>query len=340
MLKYSICQRNRAAGSKIWYLRTFDTETKKITFESLDTDKKGKAQELLDRKNAERFKTPAQILQEKQPPIKKAVSSWLDTVSRGNPGTFRQYSINIPHLLDFCEAHKIERLGDFTTQNATELISTFPAGNKASTILNKKRIYNNFFNWAFATYGIEKINPFTRVKTPKVKRAEKEFWTVEQLEIILDNAGDPLERLLFAFMAFAGLRYFEAVGLCWENLDGGKLSIVGKGDKPAKVPIGAHLDNEIKNFLSGQSKPEKGRIFPDIDNHNENKRLKVICERLGIPGGAHCHKFRHSFASNLLRAGASIIAVSKLMRHEKPDITLRFYSHCLPDDLEKTLDLI
>lgn len=340
MLKYSIIQRNRAAGSKIWYLRTFDTETKKITFESLGTEKKGEAVELLAKRNAERFKTPAQILHEKQPSIEKAVSSWLDTVSRGNPGTFNQYSINIPHLLEFCKAHKIERLGDFTTQNATELIKTFPAENKASTILNKKRIYNNFFNWAFATYGIEKINPFTRVKTPKVKRAEKEFWTVEQIEKILDNAGNPLERLLFAFMAFAGLRYFEAVGICWENIEGGKLSIVGKGDKPAKVPIGGRLEKEINLFLSGKSKPENGRIFPKIDNQNENKHLKGICERLGLHGGAHCHKFRHSFASNLLRAGASIIAVSKLMRHEKPDITLRFYSHCLPDDLEKTLTLL
>ena len=340
MKKYTICQRNRAAGSKVWYLRTFDTVSKKITFESLGTEKKGKAQELLDQKKAERFKTPAQLLQEKQPPIKKAVQAWLDTVSRGNPGTFEQYYSKIPHLLEFCEAHKIERLGEFTTQSATELINTLPAENKASTILNKKRIYNNFFNWAFATYGIEKINPFARVKTPKVKRTEKEFWTVEQIEKILDNSSGPLERLLFALMAFAGLRYFEAVGLCWENLDGGKLSIVGKGDKPAKVPIGERLDNEIKLFLSGQSKPEKGRIFPNINNRNENKRLKVICERLNIPGGAHCHKFRHSFASNLLRAGASIIAVSKLMRHEKPDITLRFYSHCLPDDLEKTLKLL
>lgn len=340
MLKYSIIQRNRAAGSKIWYLRTFDTETKKITFESLGTEKKGEAVELLAKRNAERFKTPAQILQEKQPSIEKAVSSWLDTVSRGNPGTFNQYSINIPQLLEFCKAHKIERLGDFTTQNATELIKTFPAENKASTILNKKRICNNFFNWAFATYGIEKINPFTRVKTPKVKRSEKEFWTVEQIEQILENAGSTSERLLFAFMAFAGLRYFEAAGLRWENLDGGKLSIVGKGDKPAKVPIGGRLEKEINLFLSGKSKPENGRIFPKLDNQNENKHLKGICERLGLHGGAHCHKFRHSFASNLLRAGASIIAVSKLMRHEKPDITLRFYSHCLPDDLEKTLTLL
>lgn len=340
MLKYSIIQRNRAAGSKVWYLRTFDTVLKKVSFESLGTEKKGEALELLAKRNAERFKTPEQIRQDRQPTIQEAVYRWLDIVSRGNAGTFADYKNKVPHLLDFCRSNGVERLGDFTTKEAAELIQRLPPENKPVTILNKKRVYTAFFNWAFSTYGIEKINPFTRVKTPKVSRKEREFWTPEQVAQILDNAGDKSERLLFAFMAYAGLRFFEAAGLSWENLDGGKLSIVGKGDKPAKVPIGRRLNDEIKRFLGENTRPESGPIFQSPNNSSENTKVKKICERLGIPGGAHCHKFRHSFASNLLRAGASIIAVSKLMRHEKPDITLRFYAHCLPDDLEKTIDLI
>lgn len=340
MLKYSIIQRNLAAGSKVWYLRTFDTVSKKVSFESLDTEKKGDAQRELDKRNAERFKSPEQLRQERTAPIKEAVFAWLDIMSRGNAGTFDMYKGRINYFLDFCGSRKIERLGDFTTKEATELMGTMPATNKASTIANKKRIYTAFFNWAFATYGIEKINPFKRVKTPKIKRKEREFWTLEQLGQILDNAGDPLERLLFAFMAFAGLRFFEAAGLCWENLDGGKLSIVGKGDKPAKVPIGGRLDGEIKLYLDGKPRPDHGRIFEGVYNVKENLNVKRICERLGIPGLSHCHKFRHSFASNLLRAGASIVAVSKLMRHETPDITLKFYSHCLPDDLDQVLTLL
>jgi integrase len=340
MLKYSIVQRNKATGSKTWYLRTFDTESKRIKYESLNTEKKGEAQSVLLRKNAELFKTPEQLHQENQPTIREAVYKWLDIVSRGKQGTFMDYKNKVPHLLDFCKRNNIERLGKFTTKEATELINELPPENKPVTILNKKRVYTAFFNWAFSTYGIEKINPFTRVKTPKVSRKEREFWTPEQLGQILDGASDKTERLLFAFMAFAGLRFFEAAGLRWEQLDGGKLSIMGKGDKPARVPIGRRLEDEIKKFLGESERPESGQIFESPNNSSENTKVKKICERLGIPGAAHCHKFRHSFASNLLRAGGSIVAVSKLMRHENPDITLRFYSHCLPDDLEKTLNLI
>ena len=61
---------------------------------------------------------------------------------------------------------------------------------------------------------------------------------------------------------------------------------------------------------------------------------------IGIEGKANPHKFRHSFASNLLRNGANVVAVSKLMRHFSPTITLNTYSHIIPDDLGKTLNLL
>lgn len=340
LFKYSICQRNRAAGSKIWYLRTFDTVTKKITFESLGTEKKTEAVELLAQRQAERFKTPEQRQAEKLPSIVEAVGCWLDFVSRGNAGTFRVYSNKIPYFLDYCKKNNIEKITDFSTQHAAALIEGLPKENKPGTVLNKKRVYSNLFTWIYTRYDIEKINPFSRVKTQKVARAEKEFWTVEEIGLILDNAGSASERLLFAFMAFAGLRYFEAEGLFWENIEGGKLSIVGKGSKAARVPIGERLEAEIERYITENDGERSGRIFSGFSNNGENLHLKAICQKLGMSGAAHCHKFRHSFASNLLRAGGSIIAVSKLMRHEKPDITLRVYSHCLPDDLEKTLNLL
>ena len=68
--------------------------------------------------------------------------------------------------------------------------------------------------------------------------------------------------------------------------------------------------------------------------------LKRSCKKAGIDGHNHLHKFRHSFASNLLRNGGNIIAVSKLMRHATPSMTLNVYSHVLPDDLGETLKLL
>lgn len=340
MRKFTIIQRNKAIGSKIWYLRIFDTDTKKITFESLGTEKKREAEDILAIRNSERFKTAEQIRLDKLPTIVDAVNKWLDFVSKGNKGTFRVYSNKVPYLLDFCKERGITRIMDFTATDATNLINGLPENNNTQTILNKKRVYSNIFNWIYSAYGIDKLSPFARVKTPKVHKTEREFWTVEQIEKILDATHEPSRRLLYAFMAFAGLRFFEAEGLTWENISGGKIAITGKGDKPARLPIGHRLNAEIERFIDGKPHPDAGRVFTPFYNSTENLHLKKTCSELGLSGTAHCHKFRHSFASNLLRAGASIVAVSKLMRHEKPDITLRVYSHCLPDDLEETLKLL
>ena len=340
MLKYSICQRNRAAGSRVWYIRTFDTVTKKISFESLGTEKKGEAVEMLARRNAERFRTPEETRAAQMPTIAAAGREWLEMVSRGNNGTFINYRNKIPALLDYCEKRGVFKISEFTTAHAAGLVESFPKVQKPSTIATKKRVYSTFFNWAFTKYGVEKINPFQRVKTPKMTSKEKEFWTPVQIAQILDHSEDGSERLLFAFMAYAGLRFSEAAGLCWENIEGGKISIVGKGSKFARVPIGERLRRELERFLDGAERPANGRIFRKYSNRRENTRIKSICDGLGMTGEAHAHKFRHSFISNLLKAGGSIVAVSKLARHEKPDITLRFYAHCLPDDLETTLNLL
>jgi len=60
----------------------------------------------------------------------------------------------------------------------------------------------------------------------------------------------------------------------------------------------------------------------------------------GLPDGdSHLHRFRHSFASNLLRMGRSIKAVQMLMRHENVTLTLNIYGHLLPSDLEQAAEL-
>ncbi len=55
---------------------------------------------------------------------------------------------------------------------------------------------------------------------------------------------------------------------------------------------------------------------------------------------ANFHRLRHSFGSNLIRAGANIKAVQLLMRHSNIQMTLNVYSHLLDSDLSQTLALI
>jgi hypothetical protein len=53
------------------------------------------------------------------------------------------------------------------------------------------------------------------------------------------------------------------------------------------------------------------------------------------------HQMRHTFASLLLQDGAPITYVSRMLGHKDPSITLRVYSHWLPDNsVAKLVDLL
>jgi len=77
------------------------------------------------------------------------------------------------------------------------------------------------------------------------------------------------------------------------------------------------------------------------DNTMSCRALRKAVQEAGLdPSDATNHKFRHSFASNLIRAKVNIKAVQQLMRHENVDLTLNTYSHLLKDDLEAAANAI
>ncbi len=62
----------------------------------------------------------------------------------------------------------------------------------------------------------------------------------------------------------------------------------------------------------------------------------AIAHRAGESGlafeGHTFHDLRHPMATRLLRAGASIVDVSRQLGHSNITTTMNFYAHCLPED--------
>ncbi len=47
------------------------------------------------------------------------------------------------------------------------------------------------------------------------------------------------------------------------------------------------------------------------------------------------HALRHHYASSLLSAGCSIVAVQRALGHTKPSTTLDLYGHLMPSDTDR-----
>ena len=71
--------------------------------------------------------------------------------------------------------------------------------------------------------------------------------------------------------------------------------------------------------------------------------IKKLCRRLeretGIPD-IHCHRFRHTFATNFLEAGAEDKTVAQIMGHTDVNFTKNRYVHLKTEFLIKQIELL
>lgn len=56
----------------------------------------------------------------------------------------------------------------------------------------------------------------------------------------------------------------------------------------------------------------------------------------GLPPGTSTHDLRHHYASVLLAAGESVVAVAERLGHENANLVLSTYGHLMPDFEDRT----
>jgi site-specific recombinase XerD len=266
----------------------------------------------------------------------------VEKVRRRASGTVKLYSHYLEPFKKFCKQSGIKDIQEITQALCSEYVRESFASISAYTAKNKILFFRHFFSWVFEHYDISGKNPFKKIVVAKPKPIPRDFWTVEECEKIIAAAKNAECKCWFALMAFAGLRREESRLLRMENFSNGKISLIGKGGKAATLPVSTRLQTHIDKYLAIRG-TGPGALFPWLSNLLKAKEglIKRAVENSGIrnTGMAHFHRFRHSFASNLLRIGRNIKAVQMLMRHENITLTLNTYGHLLPSDLEQVVEM-
>lgn len=337
-------QRNLSKGSKSWYGGISVNGI--VHWVSLSTKSHKVAMEWFGRMQASRY-APEQ--QEAKPvDIEAAADAFVrdvENVRRREAGTVRIYRQYLKQFKAWCKEKGITDIRKVTSAICLEFAQFAFANAAANTAKNKVIMFRHFYSWIAEHYGINGKNPFKKIVVAKPKPVPRAFWTVEECEKIIAAASSEEYKCYFALMAFAGLRREEARLLKMENLANGKISLTGKGGKHAELPISKRLKTHLNKYLSIRG-TELGALLPSLAKLTrigqcqcDQLRNAVEKSKIQSSGQVHFHRFRHSFASNLLRTGRSIKAVQMLMRHEDVALTLRTYSHLLPSDLEEAVEL-
>lgn len=188
-----------------------------------------------------------------------------------------------------------------------------------------KRQLSALYNYAIAE-GICSKNVVRDIRLPQCIR-EHAVLTKEQVDSIVSEIK-PKYLVPVALMAYAGLRIHEALKATSKDINGDYITVIGKGNKQASVPV----SNKLKELLPAT-----------WDCHGIARtslvyELNRAAHKCGIEGNVGFHIFRHSLCSNLCKANVPIVAISKIMRHSRVSTTLNIYSHVFNGDLKEAVD--
>lgn len=188
-----------------------------------------------------------------------------------------------------------------------------------------------------------------KIELPKVGARSVEALTREEVEMLfgaVDMAKDsgPRDIAIMEMLYSTGLRVSELAKLNRSdvNLERREFMVRGKGDKPRIVFLSMRAADILRKYLKTRSDNfdplfvSYGRGRADFDiTRGESKRLSTVSVQevvrrhgrlAGMVKPVTPHKLRHSFATELLRAGADIRSVQEMLGHSSITTT-QVYTH-------------
>jgi site-specific recombinase XerD len=186
-----------------------------------------------------------------------------------------------------------------------------------------------------------------KIELPKSTSRSVSFLNADQMERLLNspdtsNVSGLRDRAILETLFSTGLRVSELTRLnrAQVDLERKEFGVIGKGSKPRVVFLSDEAAEWIRRYLEMREdyfKPlfirHAGRV--DISKDGQNMRLTPRsiqlmvskCSRMcGLPVKATPHTLRHSFATDLLSAGADIRSVQEMLGHESIRTT-QVYTH-------------
>jgi len=274
-----------------------------------------------------------------------------------SPATIEAYSEHIRPFLKSVNANDIKQVTTRMIENyIAELYDHRTIEGKpykASTICLKVRSIKRLFEF-LEKANIIFIDPAEFIKEPKVEKdLFKKALSPKEVNKILDqpNLGTRAgirDRSILELFYSTGIRKQELCNLTIYDADlSGRMLRVnqGKGQKDRVVPMGKHAAKFLREYIT-KVRPHFTRknranrhLFVDIAgkpirSHIPQMIVKKYCKAAKIKKQVSPHTFRHTFAVLLVKNGADITAVQKMLGHAHLTST-QGYLRSLGLDLKK-----
>lgn len=200
-------------------------------------------------------------------------------------------------------------------------------------------------------------SPCARLELPSARRERVDPLTVDQVKT-LAAALPPRNRAMVLVQAGLGLRIGELLALRLEDVDFLRRTVriewqIAPGERTRCRPktqtsrrtiplpdfVGEALSEHVRQFPPAAD----GTLFTtqygspySHDYYGAQIFKRAVRATAGIPDSTSTHDLRHHYASVLLLAGESVIAVAARLGHENGTLVLSTYGHLMPGTEDRT----
>jgi integrase/recombinase XerD len=190
-------------------------------------------------------------------------------------------------------------------------------------------------------HGDLRSNPAAQVDSPRAPKPVPKPMTTEEVDSLLreprkyESPEAVRDAAMLELMYATGMRVTELVSLNMDSLHTDPppawVRCLGKGSKERTIPVHEHAVEAMMTYLDdGRPALLKNRPHQALFVNRRGERLtrqgfwlilKGYAKSAGIESHVTPHTLRHSFATHLLRGGASVRDVQELLGHANVSTT-------------------
>lgn len=267
------------------------------------------------------------------------------------------------HILPYFKDYKLEKINAAVYTRWQKIMEDKGYSYKYKSSMHGA--IRTMLNYAIKFYGLEtniasKVGNFSkRNEIPK----QPDVWSYEEFKKFIDVVDNEMYKLFFETLYYTGIRKGESLALTWNDLRDDYL-LINKTLTRKKVD-GKNMINSPKTEMSYRKVKLDRHLLSRLHEYKEKcykfvefndswyifgclsplattsiaRKKDYYCNLAGVKQ-IKIHDFRHSHVSLLLSKGVPITVIAKRLGHSDIEMTLNTYSHMLPGDEDKAIDVL
>lgn len=278
---------------------------------------------------------------------------YLEVERGSSPLTIRNYRHYLTRLVNWLKSEGIRlHLSDINPEVVRQYrvyLSRLSDGG-GETISRRTQSYHvialrSFLRWLIKNDAVV-MSP-DKIELPKIADRQIKFLSGENVDRLLNaptisTINGKRDKAILEVLFSTGLRVSELTKLDRDKIDFARreFGVIGKGGKARVVFLSKRASDWLEDYLKVRSdklKPlfirHKGKIRPDevdeqvrLSVRSIQRMIKKYVKKIKLPVDATPHVLRHSFATDLLMAGADIRSVQEMLGHKNIQTT-QVYTH-------------